>query len=308
MTEKDNQEFLKKADQIDHGLNKIMYRIAAICYVIFMCFIFVAIVYYVVSEFRGNGNPHQLTMCSVTFLALAAIPVCGRLMDLFFEHFFKKNTGFDPRTMELPARGSVGLEDALHKLSTQTAVIVWDVIWGCVVFSELFLLAVGMGYSNRILFLLVCEAVLIAVGHTVFHLLWKRRSFIKKMIKNTSKVMKLDDPKAYAVAIEESLKRGVWSYEKELILTDEYILGSVESDTFYTPVAIQRAQITEFVFFYRRIVAGGMGARIIGILRCVSDGKKLVDFVLSPGIKAEKIKKILGYYQISWREEKLNYK
>lgn len=41
--------------------------------------------------------------------------------------------------------GTVTLENALHRMSTQTGVIVWDTIWGCVVFSLLFLLALGMG-------------------------------------------------------------------------------------------------------------------------------------------------------------------
>lgn len=305
--DENNQEFLKKLDHFDQAGKKITYRIVVVLYVLFTCFILAGSVYYGVREFQGNGDSKQLTICCVTLLALAAIPVCSKLVDRFFIYLEQKNNAFDPRTMTLPAQGTVTLEDALHRMSTQTGVIVWDMILGCVVFSLLFLLAFGLGNRPRILFICVCMVILIALGHTGFHLLWKKKRFTKKMLRNTSKVMELTHPEAYAGAVEESLRRGVLSYEKELILTDEYILGSVEWDTYYTPVAIPRAQITEFTFFYRRMVVGGRNSRTVGILRCAADGKKLADLVLGPQAKAERIMSILSYYQFSWRKEKLNY-
>lgn len=304
--ERDNQEFLEKLDKFDRSGRKTMYRLIFILYAVFTCFILAATVYYVVLEFQGNGDPGQLTNCSAMLLVLAAIPVCGKMADLFIKCLLQKNEAFDPGTMELPAHGSVRLEDALHRMSTQTGAIVWDTIWGCVVVSLLCLLAFGMGDPPRILLLCVFVIVLTVVGHMIFRLLWKRRSFVKKMIRNTSKVIEMDDPASYAAAIEESLKRGVLCYEKELILTGAYILGNAERDNSYIPVAIPRAQVTEYIFFYQRI-AGDGNSRTVGILRCVSNGKKLVDFVLGPQKKAEKLKKILAYYQISWREEKLYY-
>lgn len=303
--EKDNQKFMKKLDNFDQSMNRIMNRLVIFLYAIFTCFIFAATFYYGVCEIQGNGNTKQFTICSTMLLVLAAIPVCNKFVDLFLKRFLQKNDAFDPRAMVLPAHG-VTLEDALHKMSTQTGVIVWDTIWGCVVFSLLCLLAFGIGNRPRILFLCVCVIALIAVGHIVLKLLWKRRSYVKKMLRNTSKIIGLNDPVGFAAAIEESLKRGVLSYEKELILTDEYILGSVEWDIHYTPVAIQKAQITEFVFFYRRMV-GSRYSRTIGILRCVRADKQVVDLALGPYIKSEKIKKILAYYKISWREEQLTY-
>lgn len=301
-----NQEFLRKLDHFDQAGGKIMSRLMVVLYVLFTCCILVGTVYYGVREFRGNGDSEQLAICCVTLLVLAALPVCNKLADRFLKHLGQKNHTFDPSTMALPAQGAVTLEDALHRMSTQTGVIVWDTIWGCVVFSLLFLLALGMGNRPRILLVCVCVTILLALGHAVFHLLWKKKSFTKRMLRNTSKIMELTHPEAYGEAVEESLKQGVLSYEKELILTNEYILGRAEWDTYYRPVAISRAQITEFTFFYQRMV-GGRSSRTVGILRCSADGKKLVDFVLGPQPKAERILKILSYYQFSWQEGKLTY-
>lgn len=306
MGKKDNQEFLRKLDHFDEAGRKISYGIVVALYVVFTCFILAAAVYYGVRQFQGKGDPEQFAVCCVMVLVLAAIPVCNKLLDRFFKQLGQKNDAFDPRTMALPEQGTVTLEAALHRMSTQTGTIVWDVIWGCVEFSLLFLWIFNLGNRTRILLDCAFVVVLIIVGHTGFQLMWKKQSFIKKMLRNTSKAIVLDHPGVYAQAVEESLNRGVLSYEKELILTDEYILGSVEWDTSYMPVAIPRGQITELVFFYRRLT-GGRTPRTVGILRCNADGKKMVDFVLGPPLKAEKIKKILGYLQISWREEELTY-
>ncbi len=308
MKEKDdNQEFLRKLDRFDRAGSRILYRIVIALYVLFTCGILAGTAYYGVREFQGTGDPKQLTVCCAMLLVLAAIPLCSKLFDLFFRHLGQKNDAFDPRTMALPKQGVVTLEGALHRMSTQTGAIVWDTIWGCVAFSLLFLAALDMGNRPRVLLACAGVLVLIAVGHMVFHLLWKKRSFTKKLLRNTAGAIPLEHPEAYAEAVEESLKRGVLCYEKKLILTDEYILGNAEWDIYFTPVALPRAQITEFVFFYRRMVVGGRASRTLGILRCIANGKKLADLELGQRSEAERLKKILSHYQFSWREEALTY-
>lgn len=301
-----NQEFLRKLDRFDWAGKRMTYWIMLLLYILFTCSVLAGTIYYGIREFQGNGDSGQLTICCVILLVLAAIPMCCKLVNRLFKHLDQKNAAFDPCTMTLPAQGTITLENALHRMCTPIGVIVWDTIGGCVVFSLLFLLALGIGNWLRILFICDCVIILLAVGHTVFHLLWKKKSFTKKMLCSTHEIIKLAHPETYAEAVEESLKRGILAYEKELILTNEYILGSAEWDTHYTPVAIPIAQITELSFFYRRI-AGSRNSRTIGILRCAADGKKLADLILGPPPKAERIMKILNYYQFSWREEKFTY-
>lgn len=307
MEKDDNQEFLWKLDHFDRAGSRILHWIVIALYVLFTCGILAGTVYYGVREYQGNGDPEQLTVCCAMLLVLAAIPLCGKLVNHFFKYLGQRNEAFDPRTMKLPEQGTVTLEGALHRMSTQTGAIVWDVILGCIAFSLLFTLALGIGDRPLILLVCGCLMILIAVGHTVFYLHWKKRSFTKKLLRNTAGAIALEHPEAYAEAVEESLKRGVLSYEKELILTDEYILGNAEWDIYFTPVAIPRAQITEFVFFYRRMVVGGRASRTLGILRCSANGKKLADLVLGQRPEAERLKKILSYYQFSWREEEFTY-
>lgn len=302
-----NQKFLKKLDRFDQAGKRMTHRIVAVLYIVFTCCILAGTVYYSVRQLRGDGDSEQLAICCAMLLFLAAIPVCNKLVDRFFKHLDQKNSAFDPRTMALPEQGTATLEDALHRMSTPVGMIVWDVICGCVAFSLLFMQVLGIGDRSRIPLVCACAAVLLVVGHTVFHLLWKKKRFTGKLLRNAAKTLALPQPEAYAKAVEESLKRGVLAYEKELILTDTYILGSMEWDTYFTPVAIPRAQVTEFTFFYRRMVVGGRNSRTVGILRCTAEGKQLADLVLGPQPKAERLKKILGYYHFSWREGETVY-
>lgn len=306
MWDKNNQEVLKKMDKFDNITSNVMFRIFVIFYVLLTVFVLAATIYYGVYEIQGKGHTEQFAIYFTFLLVLAAIPACSKLIDLFIKQFFKKDDAYDPHKAELPAPGTVTLEDALHRMSTQTGVIVWDVLWGCVLFSLFCLLALDMGDWLRIMLICVCVAAIMAVGHLFFRLLWKKRSFIKRMLRNTAKCMPIACPSDYVKGVEESLKRNVLSYEKEFIMTDEYILGCAEQDTSFIPVALPREQIDEFVFFYRRTV-NGRYSRTVGILSCRAGKKKLADLVLGQGPKVNKVLRILKYYDISWRKEETTY-
>ena len=106
--------------------------------------------------------------------------------------------------------------------------------------------------------------------------------------------------------VDDSLNSGVLSYERELILTKDYILGSAETDLRYLVVAVPRTEVTEFVYYFRRTVSG-KHFRMIGFLSCRANGEKLVDLVVGPLDRAKKILQILDYYQIPWTEEDMTY-
>lgn len=306
MTEEKNQEFLKKLDKADETGKRIMSRIMIILYAVFTVVALSLTVYYGVLAMQGNDNTKQFVSAFILLLLLGAIPLCYKLFDLVFRCFFKKDTTYDPKTAVLPVTGTVTLENALHKMSSQVGVIVWDSIWGCVLFSMLFLLISGTGDMVRIIFGWMGLAAFTAVGHIVLYFIWKKRSLTKKMLRNMAEYWPISNTSDYAKAVEESLKRSILSYEKELIVTDEYILGNAQWDTGFHPVALPREQIDELVFHYRRMV-NGQTSRTVGILSCRAAGKKTVNLVLGLEPKVNKVLRILNYYNIPWREEKMTY-
>ena len=126
------------------------------------------------------------------------------------------------------------------------------------------------------------------------------------MLKYSTKYFPQYVQEGYAAAVEASLQRGVLSYEKEFILTEDFILGAAEWDTSYEPVAVPRAGVKEYVFFFHRMV-GGRYSRTFGVLSCRVNGKSIVDLVIGPQYRAEKVLQILDYYQIPWTEGEFIY-
>ena len=126
------------------------------------------------------------------------------------------------------------------------------------------------------------------------------------MLENTTKYLPQCVHAGYADAVDASLQRGVLSYERELILTHDYLLGTVKSDTQFFPVAIPRARVTEYVFYYRCLVRGRY-SRTYGVLSCRANGQSLADRVLGQVPKTRKILGILDHYQIPWTEGELIY-
>lgn len=306
MTKENNQEFLKKLDKVDETGKRIVSWILIILYAVFTVVVLSLTVYYGVLAIQGNGNTKQFVSAYILLLILGAIPLCFKLFDFVFRHFFKKDTDYDPETAVLPMSGTVTLEAALHKMSSQVGVIVWDTLWGCVLFSMLFLLISGTGDLVRIIFGWMGLAAFTVVGHIVLYFIWKKSSLTRKMLRSTAEYRSVNNTSDYANAVEESLKHSILSYEKELILTDEYILGNAQWDTGFHPVAIPREQIDELVIHYRRLV-NGQTSRTVGILSCRTAGKKPVNLVLGLEPKVNKVLRILNYYKIPWREEKMTY-
>lgn len=306
MPENNDQEYLRKLDKVDQTGKKITYWFFIIFYAVVTVIILALTVYYGVLTMQGNDNTKQFVSYYMRLLALGAIPLCLRLIYFLRERFFKKDTEYDPGTAVLPAPGTVTLEAALHRMSTQVGVVVWDVFWGIVLFSMLFVTLSGEGDPVRLMFSSMGLAAFTVAGHFVLHFIWKKRSMTKKLLRRTAEYRTIGNTSDYAKEVGESLKRSILAYEKEFILTEEYILGSAERDTSFNPVAIPREEIDELVFHYRRVV-NGRYSRTVGILSCRAVGKKPVDLILGLDPTVNKVLRILNYYKIPWREEKMTY-
>lgn len=308
MDEKENKEqkFLKKLDTFNQVTNSILWRIFIVIYVIVMLFLLAGAVYYGMRGNQSSTDEKQFIICSVTFMGMCALLGCGKLFDKLMNKFYERDNTLDPATMKLPQAGTVKLEDALHIMSTQTAVIVWDTICGCIIFSLLFCVLFVGGNWTRVLLICVYMTVFLVAGHILFHWLWKKRSFKKKLLRNTAQYLSIENLPDYEKKVEESLNRAVLCYEKEFVMTEDYILGNAQRDTSFIPVAIPANQITEFIFFYKKMVTSRY-VRTCGILRCVLRNGKSVDLILDMQPKAEKILRILNYRHINVKNGAMIY-
>lgn len=228
-------------------------------------------------------------------------------MDAVMRAVQKRDYQFDPGNMVLPEKGTVTLETALHAMAIKMGVIYWDTTFG--LFLGILLLMMFCLGGNIPLILLICLilAVLLVGGHFFWSWRWNKRSFAGKMLNNTKKLIPIEDPFEYAAAVERSLTEGVLYYEKDMILTGDFIIGLLETDLRFVPVAVPRAEIAQLAFFCRRPVMNRYRKFDMGILDCRLYSGQSIELLIGQGSRMERVLRVLDYYGIAWSEEELVY-
>lgn len=304
--ELDNPMFSKEVNPFARVYVKVL-RLIGITLCLSM--VAAAVGVYVVNAVRGTTTQAQFATCCVALVLLVAVLLCVKLVGAWKRWFYRRDIALDPATMALPERGTVTLEGALHKMSWPLGALMWFLFLGCLLCTLLLMLVFPTGQRAAILRGAAAIAALTIVGTLLLYLFWKKRSFLKRLVNCSAEYFPEEVNEGYAASVEASLRRGVLSYESELILTDDYILaaaGTVAFGTRYRPVAVPRAKVTEFVFYHLRLL-GGRYTRTFGILSCRVDGEVLVNLVVGRPQKAQKVLRILTYYQIPWTEEPFTY-
>lgn len=297
------QKFLKFMDKVNLFISRLM---EGMVYLIALGFLGSA-VYCGVCEFRGIDMGNRFGSSLAGFCLFSGMIICVKLFLYWVGRLHQKEYAFDPSTMELPERGTITLETALHHMAIKMGLIIWDSVFG-ILLGTLLLLMLFLG-GNIPLILLICLilALLLAGGHVFFSWRWKKKSFLDKLIRNTEKYIKVGDARDFAVSLEDSLMRGVLYYAQEMTLTADYIIGLTEADTCFIPVAIPRAEIRSIVFYRRRPVMNRYRKYDTGVLKCSLSNGTRVEFLIGQGPRMQRVLKVLSYYRISWIEEEVVY-
>lgn len=268
---------------------------------------FIAFTYYKILGIRGIDTGKQSVVYFQTFLMAAVALACVKLMNAAAGWFRKQDYNFDPLRMELPEPGTVDLEQALHRMSYKTAVIIWDTVFITLLVILLMLMLTLHGNVPRILLMAFGLFLFLAAGHAGFNKHWKKHSFSGEMVQNTEKYIPIEHSQGYAERVEESLKRGILYYAREMILTSDFIIGIVETDISFRPVAIPRSEITEIIFYQKRPVMNRCRKCDMGILKCRLNGGHSVELLIGQDSRMIRVVKVLNYYGIEWKEGSVIY-
>lgn len=264
-------------------------------------------VYYGDGEISGTMEGKRAFNYFGRFLIFAAMGVCGKLLDAVLCAVQKRAYQFDSREMVLPERGTVTLETALHAMSIKMGVIYWDTAFGLLLGILLLLMFCLGGNIPLILMFCLILAVLLAGGYFFWSWLWKKRSFAGKLLNNTKTFIPMENTFEYAAAVERSLADGVLYYDKEMVLTRNFIIGLLETDIRFVPAAVPRAEIAQLAFFCRSPVLNRYRKYDMGILDCRLYSGQSIEFLIGQGPRMERILRVLDYYGIAWSEEETVY-
>lgn len=297
------QKFLKAVYKVNQFISILFQALVCLITLGFL----VRAVYCGVCELRGIDMGNRLSSSVTGFFLFSGVILCVKLFIYGVGKLHQKEYSFDPSAMELPERGSITLETALHHMAINMGLIMWDSTFG-ILLSILLIMMLALG-GNIPLILLTCfiMALLLVGGHFLLSWRWKKRSFLKKLARNTEKYWRVGDARDFAAALEESLMKGVLYYAHEMTLTADYIIGLTESDTSFVPVAIPRAEILSIAFYRRRPVMNRYRKYDMGVLKCMLRNGNHVEYLVGQGPRMQRVTKVLNYYRISWKEEELIY-
>lgn len=301
------QKFLRVVDKTERKINRAVYLLFTVGYCIITLITCGMTIYYGICSFKGvEGREHFSTYLVCSILLILSI-AAYRFLSKGVDRLIKREQHFDPAAMELPAAGTVTLETALHKMALKKGVIIWDTIWGTLLLI-FFSLAVFFPDAKTGVILTICAilAVFLLVGHFLFSLRWKNRIFTDSLLKNTQKYISIENPSQYTAAMEDGLKKNLLYYAKELVLTEDHIIGITGSDLSFIPVALPRKDIMQLSYYEKRVVSSRYSYSL-GVLKCQPMYGKPVDFLIGRGVRADRVLEALKCYGISFRKEETIY-
>lgn len=212
--------------------------------------------------------------CLVVMLVIAF--GTERFLDWLFRFVFSRQN-----TEKLPKQSQRTLRWILNRMSGRVGVVLWNVMWGCIVFSAL-IVAVGeklLTIDN----LITAEGKIIIIyiiGYAVLSIIYSRRDLTNRMTKNTKNFYNFGDDKKYAEYVDWSIREHLLLACKQYVLTEEFLLGYAQGDVGFYPVAIPR----EFIKASEVRIALTADSKNItskAIMACLLCNGKVVDFYLS---------------------------
>lgn len=305
-TEKDKkeQQILKKLHKADLTFRHVFINVI----IIILCVLcMISIVRYLMMDVRSPEDNEQLIMCAVMtvfFLLLGALN--NFWGDKLFDRFLTWVNGRYERKNQRISAGIKDLNSALHQLSQSNGVVVWDTIWGSGVAFMAVMFIVFFERCNKpaVLGLLTFNVIMLIGGHLIGKKIWLSHRFEKRICKYTKNYLEIADEDAYVASVDASVRIGVLGFAGLWMLTDAYVIGRL-SDISFEPVAIPRAAIVKYTFFFeKKIAAKGLP---IGILQCRLNNGKCVNYTLGRGKACDQALSVLNEQKIVWEQEELRY-
>ena len=256
---------------------------------------FIMAIYYGICEYRGINVQNRFSLYLMLFCIFASTSILIKVIFYIQDKAYQKERNFDPSVIELPDINTIHLETALHQMSVKTSVILWDTVIGFFL-AFLIFLTIFLG-GNRPLILIICFAlaVFLIAGHIFFSWRWRKKCFVTKMVCNTERFISIGNSEIFIADVEKSLMEKMLYYTMELILTNDYIIGKMETVFKFSPVAVPRAEIKEITI---------SSNHQSGIMKCYLFSGNHIELLIGQGARMIRVLKVLNYYKIRWKEQR----
>lgn len=190
------------------------------------------------------------------------------------------------------------IDETLTDMIGRPMLIVWDIMWACMMLSFELAFGVGTGHYGAAAPTVIGMGGMLMAGHITFTMYYNHRSYCKKMLSETKKYLNIANEEAFCEALEQNLRNKMNYRFKKFVISQDYMMGYTERDTFFDPVAIPICTIASAEWYEVRVT--GRAARTLGMLACKLNNGKTVVFCTSQGKDRMKVRTALEQCQIAY--------
>lgn len=284
--------------------NRIFTVIEALLLCLMAILVIFCVVYYGIRVGAYGDSPENF-FNSISMLGV----VCGSIafaviiMNLI-EYVQKKSVLVSPELGRVDGRKEYSLKNALSIMKPKVAVIVWDVLVGLILFSMVFAQLISEEIFNPEAWVRnsIVLSVMLPAGHFLFGLLYRNRSYHKKMLKTTKKYLDIGSDDMFCHRVDQSLRNSLLFCSKQFCFTTDYLMGYADTDVNYQIAAIPTGEIEAMQYFVRRENNGRVTIEK-GILACRLKNGKVIHFYLGMGKMLSPTLNALNYYRINYSND-----
>lgn len=284
-------------------MDKWYYRISMLLILIFAAIFLGMAVYYSVKALQGQEDWKKAQDSFSVFFAVAASVAAVKCLDLFLTYRQKKYERFSPEMMQkkLPPEDKRTLHEVLAFLSGKVMLLLWDILYTILVMAPVMVAAFLQAsvVSWEWIFRPLIVFGIFICGHALCRIYYKKRSFRKKLLVATKMYIPILDDTLFCDRLEQSLKTTMRFYSRQLVVTDEFLLGYTRDDQFFEPAAIPREEILEAEFYLMRWAGHVRVTK--GILACKLKNGFIVEFYTTRNEGITMVQKALDYCKVPYR-------
>lgn len=226
--------------------------------------------------------------------------VAFMLMLRFAGNQWKKAAEYDPvqGRLKLPDASRRSLDETLTYMTGRPGLLVWDILWGCAMFSMAMAFISDTAHYGAAARLVLVTGGCLIVGHIIFTIYYNNHSYRTRMINTTRRYLNITNEEVYCDALEKNLVEKMVYRSMRFVVSEDFIIGYTNRDTSFEPVAIPICTITSAEYRLEQRNVKPRGTQ--GILSCRLNNGNTVVFCTSQGPEVEKVPKVLNYCKIPY--------
>ncbi|MDE6208820.1 MAG: hypothetical protein K2M73_03980 [Lachnospiraceae bacterium] len=303
--ETNEEQFNRRINQFEKKANRFFYKLKLFVIAVTVIALFCGGIFLILAYGIPLGNRKQdmkQVFNGIGIIGmLILINICYRLIGWFFGYLDRKHGDFSKEinSKKLPAPFLRTLKHTLIYMSGKIFLKVYDgIVWSfviAIVLLEIFADKLSGNIVALLIMIGICLFVRVCIVAVYYF-----KNYTKKMLRYCEKYIFKYEGQLSSRDIEESIKKSLMYYSRQLVITKDYILAWCETDALYHPIAVPFNEIILLQYEVRSRATSKGAVIYSAVLVCKLRSGKTVDLYVGNRFKTDVIWRVLKYFNIQF--------